>query len=267
MVMYVNVRGAAIHFTESGAGTPTLFLHGIPDSGEVWRDLTRRLSGACRCVVPDLPGFGKSAVPENFDITLDSMAQFIDDFVTAMGIIEPANLVVHDIGGPYGLAWALRHRAKVKRVVIMNTVFQSEYRWHRYGRICRMPLLGELMQALTNQRGLARELRASSGDVKPAREHIEATYRAFTGRARKMVLRLYRGLDPQGFAWWDTELRSFARTVPSLVMWGDQDPYIPSAFAERFGARQVVHFPGAGHWPQVEIPEIVSKNLLEFFSI
>ncbi len=264
--MFLNVQGADIHFTDTGEGTPTLFLHGIPDSGEVWENVTKVVSATCRCVVPDLPGFGKSSIPAGFDITLNSMADFIQGFITALGITEPVNLVVHDIGGPYGLAWAVRYPASVKRIVIMNTVFQPEYRWHRYGRICRTPLLGELMQLLTSQSGLARELRAGSGQIKPTREHIAATFGSFTASVRSMVLRLYRGLDPQLFATWNEDLRSLAARVPSLVMWGDCDPYIPSAFATRFGARQVRHFPECGHWLQVEIPDVVARDLMEFFS-
>lgn len=264
--MFVSVQGAKIHFADSGKGVPTLFLHGIPDSGTVWDDVTAVVRGSYRCVVPDLPGFGQSAIPKGFKVTLDGMAGFIDAFVTAIGITEPINLVVHDIGGPYGLAWAVRHPEKVRSIAIMNTVFQSEYHWHRYGRICRTPVLGELLQLLTSQSGLARSMRTNSGLSKPSREHISATYRRFTGSVRRMVLRVYRGLDPQVFENWDHQLRALSKTVPSLVMWGDRDTYIASPFADRFGARQVKHFPHCGHWPMVEIPDVVSKNLLELFS-
>jgi pimeloyl-ACP methyl ester carboxylesterase len=175
-------------------------------------------------------------------------------------------LVVHDIGGPFGLAWAVRHSEKVRSITIMNTVFQSEYRWHRYGRICRIPFLGELLHVLMPQSGLARSMRANSGLTKPGREHISATYRGFTGSVRQMVLRVYRGLDPEVFQTWDTELRALAANVPSLVMWGDRDTYIDSRFAERFGAQKVKHFPHCGHWPMVEIPDVVSGKLLAHFS-
>jgi pimeloyl-ACP methyl ester carboxylesterase len=148
----------------------------------------------------------------------------------------------------------------------MNTVFQSEYRWHRYGRICRTPVLGELLQLLTSQSGLARAMRMNSGLSKPSREHINATYRGFTSSVRRMVLRLYRGLDPQVFAHWDEQLRTLAESVPSLVMWGDRDTYIASAFAGRFCAGRVIHFLQCGHWPMVEIPDVVSGYLVELFA-
>jgi pimeloyl-ACP methyl ester carboxylesterase len=264
--MKLNIQDANIYVADIGKGEPTLFLHGLPDSGDVWSSVTAALSNNFRCLIPDLPGFGRSSVPPNLDLSLDGMADFINALVTALGISEPLNLVVHDIGGPYGLAWAVRYPAKVKRIVIMNTVFQSEYQWHRYGRICRTPLLGELLQLLTTQSGLAREMRNGSGMNKPTRAHIAATYRWFGFTARRMVLRLYRALNPKVFAGWDSQLRDLASSTPSLVMWGDLDPYIPSSIAERFGAQQVRHFPDCGHWLQVETPDIVSSALLDFLN-
>ena len=264
--MIVNVQGATINFSDLGKGVPTLFLHGIPDSGAVWKDVTRVVSSSYRCVVPDLPGFGRSEVPPGFQVTLNGMAEFIDAFLAAVGISEPVNLVVHDIGGPFGLAWAVRHPEKVKSITIMNTVFQSEYRWHRYGRICRTPILGELLHTLMTQSGLARSILTNSGVTKPSREQISATYLYFTSSVRQMVLRVYRGLDPEAFKTWDTELRALAANVPSLVIWGDRDTYIGYRFAEQFGAQKVIHCTDTGHWPMVEIPDFVSETLLEHFS-
>jgi pimeloyl-ACP methyl ester carboxylesterase len=264
--MFVNVHEARIHYSDSGEGIPTLFLHGIPDSGKVWNHVIASVRGGYRCIAPDLPGFGESEVPQEFEVTLKGMADFIGALLAAIGITEPINLVVHDIGGPYGLAWAVRNPDKVRSIAILNTVFQSEYRWHRYGRICRTPVLGELLQLLTSQSGLARALRTNSGLRKPSREHIDDTYRSFTGSVRRMVLRLYRGLDPFVFAYWDEQLRALSASVPSLVMWGDRDTYIASTFADRFGARRVMRLSQCGHWPMVETPDIVTSNLLLLFA-
>lgn len=264
--MFVEIQGAKINFSDSGKGVPTLFLHGIPDSGSVWNDVTHALRSSVRCIVPDLPGFGLSGVPAGFKVSLDDMADFVEAFLTAAGIAEPINLVVHDIGGPFGLAWAVRHPDKVRSIAIMNTIFHSEYNWHRYGRICRTPILGELLQLLTTQSGLARSLRSNSGLTKPSRDHIQDTYRSFTKPVRKMVLRLYRGLDPRVFQAWDKRLRALTARVPTLVLWGDRDTYIASQYADRFGATTVRHFPNAGHWLMVECPDVVSKNLMKHFS-
>lgn len=264
--MFVEVNKAKIHFSDAGEGVPTIFLHGIPDSGAVWNEVIAAVSGGYRCIAPDLPGFGRSDVPQGFTVTLDDMADFVDAFLTAIGISQPIHLVVHDIGGPYGLAWAVRHPDRVRSIAIMNTVFQSEYRWHRYGRICRTPVLGELLQVCTSRSALARAMRRNSGEHKPTRAHIDATYDAFSSSVRRMVLRLYRGLDPEVFAHWDNQQRSLSASVPSLVMWGDRDSYIESGYANRFGARRVLHLTACGHWPMVEMPNTVSRHLLQLFA-
>jgi pimeloyl-ACP methyl ester carboxylesterase len=54
--------------------------------------------------------------------------------------------------------------------------------------------------------------------------------------------------------------------VPTCVLWGEHDPYIPKKFAPRFGAQSVHYFPASGHWVQAEEAEKVSAQLLEFFS-
>lgn len=264
--MFIEVNKAKIHFSDSGEGVATIFLHGIPDSSTVWNEVIAAVSGGYRCIAPDLPGFGRSAVPPEFTVTLDDMANFVDAFLTAIGISQPIHLVVHDIGGPYGLAWAVRNPGRVRSIAIMNTVFQSEYRWHRYGRVCRTPVLGELLQALTSRSALARAMRRNSGERKPNAAHIDATYEAFSSSVRRMVLRLYRGLDPEVFAHWDDQLRALSARVPSLVMWGDRDSYIESGYADRFGANRVLHLTECGHWPMIEAPHAVSLHLLQLFA-
>lgn len=190
------------------------------------------------------------------------MAGWVDDLVTGCGITEPLNLVVHDIGGPYGLAWAIRYPDKVKRMVVMNTVFFSDYQWHFFGKLWRTPVLGELVQLLTNRRVFAQELRRGSRLLRT--DQINRAYDGITPVMKKMVLRLYRALDPVRFKGWEERLRELVAARPTLVLWGDQDPYVSSTFAERFGAPTVVHLPDCGHWVPAEQPEQVSRILLQF---
>lgn len=262
--MILTVRKAQVHLVDKGSGTPTLFLHGNPDSSEIWSGVIPALSRHYRCLAPDLPGFGYSTAPDDFDFSLDGLAGFVDDLVTAIGITEPLNLVVHDIGGPYGLAWAVKHPHKVRRLVIMNTVFSSDYQWHRMAKLWRTPILGELFQLLTNRRAFAQELRR--GSRKLTADQINRSYDLVTPGMKRMVLRLYRALDPKDFKGWEDKLRELAASVPSLVLWGDHDPYVAAAFAERFGAQRVEHFTDCGHWLPAEMPQEVVDRLLLFFA-
>lgn len=260
--MMVMVGGAAIAVRDEGAGPPTLFLHGNPDSSDLWTGLIDALRGEFRCLAPDLPGFGDSAVPANFDPTLSGMARFVDDLATALGLTGSLNLVGHDFGAQFALAWAIEHPERVRRVVVANSNFFSDYRWHRIARLFRMPLVGELLMALTNDKALARTLRADAPGLSEA--HIRRAAARYGPAAKRMALRLYRAGDPAQFRGWEERLPGLAARVPLGVIWGDRDRYAPPGLAERFGGREVWHFPDAGHWAVAEAAEQVAPLLRAF---
>ncbi|MGH7053884.1 MAG: alpha/beta fold hydrolase [Stellaceae bacterium] len=254
----VAVGGAAIHLAEWGEGRPLLLLHGNPDSALMWDGVAPLLAAHFHCLAPDLPGFGGSEVPSDFASSLAGMAAFVEALRTAAAIEGPLDLAGHDFGGPFALAWALRHPEKVRRIVLINTVFFSDYHWHFWARVWRTPVLGEVAMALLNRPLFARELRRNG--LGPA--HIARTWAHITPRMKRMALRLYRAADPAAFASWEGKLPALLAQKPTLVLWGDRDPYIAPRFAGRFGAAEVVHLPAVGHWPPVEAPAETAAHML-----
>jgi pimeloyl-ACP methyl ester carboxylesterase len=250
---------------DRGAGIPTLFLHGVPDSGEMWLPLIRRLESRYRCLAPDLPGLGRSTAPADFDLSHENKARFVDELLNALEIVEPVNLIVHDFGGHYGLAWAVTHPDRVRRLAIFSTSFFPDYRWHPGAQMWRIPVLGELNLA-TMPRGMWRATLKSASPALPD-EVINNGYELSIKNpaVRQMILRLYRTTDPKGFASWEQKLLALTKKAPTLVLWGDRDPFIAKAFADRFGG-QVRHFPDNSHWLPVEAPEAVAEALLEFLA-
>jgi len=241
-----------------------LFLHGNPDSSILWRPVIAEMKSRFRCLAPDLPGFGRSSFPQNFQGTLEEMAAFVDGLLASARVAEPVNLVVHDFGGPFGLAWAVKNPAKVRRLAIMNTIFFADYKWHRWGQIWRTPVLGELSLMTMNRWVFRSSMRRSAPGLSD--EHLRETYALITPATKKMILRLYRAANPKNFKSWEERLLQLTQRVPTCVLWGDRDPYIASAFAERFGAQKVFHYPGHGHWLPVEAPQEVAARLMDHFA-
>jgi haloalkane dehalogenase len=256
-------RLKTVNYRDRGAGQPVLFLHGNPDTSEMWDGVIERLSGRMRCIAPDLPGFGGSAVPAPLNCSLDGLARWMEDFIEGAGLHGQLDLVVHDIGGFFGLAWAVRHPHRVRRIVIINTIFQADYRWHFWARVWRTPVLGELSMLLMGTPLIGPALfhvSVRAGGPLLAQDRIGSMYRNFRWRARRMVLRLYRAMDPGNFAGWEEQLLTVTQDAPTLVLWGDRDPYIPRRLAERFGAATVRHLP-VGHWVPTEVPEEVAAEI------
>lgn len=249
---------------DQGQGPPTLLLHGIFDSADTWRVVIENVQSHLRCIAPDLPGFGRSGLTRDFDGSLPGLAGFVDKLLASTGIDEPVNLVMYDIGGTYGLAWAVTNPEKVRRLAILNSNFFSDYKWHLWARLWRMPVIGELAMAAINQRVFAFSLRRVAPRISP--EQARDAARLVTPQAKRMALRHYRALMPSGFQGWEERLPALIEQVPTMVCWGDLDPFAPSSWAERFGADEVYHFRDAGHWLPLEAPAELSEKLVAFLA-
>jgi len=260
----IETLGIEIFHKDSGEGPPTLFLHGNPDSADLWDGVTEQLQGSFRCLAPDLPGFGRSGDAGKLDCSLGGFGRLVDAIVEGLGVTEPLNLVVHDFGGPIGLAWAVQHPEKVRRLAMINTVFSSKYRWHFWARIWRTPVLGELSLATMTWPLFRWSIRKGSRHL--SEEHMRQTYTYLTPKMKRMVLRLYRATDPENFRGWEEKLHELVARVPTLVLWGDHDIYISKRIAATFGTDNIQHFPDHGHWLPAEAPEEVAAALREHFT-
>lgn len=109
-----------VHYVDEGVGEPILFLHGSPGWSFSFRHLIRGLSSQKRCIAPDLIGFGLSDKPTNWTYRPERDAEYIRDFIESKNL-NGVTLVLHGMGGPIGLAYAVDNPRNVKRIVIINS--------------------------------------------------------------------------------------------------------------------------------------------------
>lgn len=265
--MSLTVQQVQVYLEDRGSGEPILFLHGVPDSADMWNGIMDRLEGQYRCLAPDLPGLGRSVAPPHFSCSLEHMAGFIQELLDATCPPFPLNLVVTDFGALYGLAWAVTHPAHVRRLAVVGGAsFFPDYRWHADARLLRLPVVGDLAMATMRRAGFVKRMVSSAPGL--GEEHFARLYDQWLQHAsvRRMMLRLYRSIDFKDFAPWQQRLLQLTASVPTLVLWGDRDPFIAPHYAERFGAGRVEHFPRYGHWLALEAPDEVALRLQAFFT-
>ena len=105
------------------AGSPTLptllLLHGFPSSSNQFRNLIPRLSATYHVLAPDLPGFGLTTYPSDYDFTFDNIALTISAFLTALNIATYA-MYIFDYGAPVGLRLALANPSSIKAIISQN---------------------------------------------------------------------------------------------------------------------------------------------------
>ncbi len=108
---HTEIDGLEVHWRQAG-DAPILYLHGVPTASWEWEALLARTGG----VAPDLPGFGRSAKPGDFDYSIPGYDRFLEAFCEHVGL-ERLSLVVHDWGG-VGLAFAQRFPERIERLVV-----------------------------------------------------------------------------------------------------------------------------------------------------
>jgi len=91
-----------------------------------------------------MPGFGQADKPAKFDYSPAGYAAFLEKLFSQLGI-EQVHLVLHDFGGPWGLAWATSHPTGVRSVALFNVGVPLGYHWHSTAKLVRRPILGELI--------------------------------------------------------------------------------------------------------------------------
>jgi pimeloyl-ACP methyl ester carboxylesterase len=240
------VAGLEVAWRRAG-DAPILYLHGVPTASWDWEPFLARTGG----VAPDLPGFGHSAKPGDFDYSIAGYAGFLEAFCAEAGL-ERFSLAMHDWGA-VGLALAQRMPERIDRLVLTACVpLLPGYGWHRVARAWRTPIVGELTMGFTTRRGFRRAL---------PREIADRAYDDFDHGTQRAILKLYRSAPAEALARHGEGLGKLRR--PALVLWPTRDPFIGPEFgrgyADALGGDAELEMIDAGHWPWFERPNVVDR--------
>lgn len=117
-------------------GLPVLFLHGWALGSHSYKRALKRLVGlGCEVLAPALPGFGGTADVPDEHFSIDGYAAWVADFLDAAGVDEPVFVVGHSFGGGVAIQFAHDHPARVRTLVLVNSVGGSA--WRRNGGAVR----------------------------------------------------------------------------------------------------------------------------------
>ena len=124
---YVTVLGSKIHYLQAGKGDPILFLHGIPTSSFLWRNIIPTLAKHGHCIAPDLIGMGKSDKPD-IEYRIFDHIKYIDAFIAALGL-KRITLVLHGWGSVIGFNYAANHEDNIKGLAFYESQVRAAVRW------------------------------------------------------------------------------------------------------------------------------------------
>jgi len=235
--------------TELGTGDPMLFLHGFPCTRWLWQPVMERIARAgFRCIAPDLLGYGESPAAEDVGMAaqVPHLLALLDEFK-----LEKVDLIAHDVGTAAAQLVALEHPQRLKRLVLIDGVYETEWAMDAIASI----RIWDAEKASRLQPLLTRRLRP----IRP----LLAAYAGDEGGKR--LIHAARCLDPSQTQGATARLREIG--LPIRVVWGAQDEYLPLQTIGRplaAGLGVDVIAVDGGHFLPLDNPEGAANAILEF---
>jgi haloalkane dehalogenase len=249
-----------MHYVDEGEGEPVVMVHGVPAWSFAYRKLIGALSGRFRCVAMDHLGFGLSDKPPYWDYRPGALAANVAALVDGLGL-ERVTLVVHDWGGPVGLAYAIERPENVARVVLLNTWMWStpgEERREMAARGLGSPVYEMLEEGFNFAARAFIPQSMDEGAHVSHEAHLQYLGPLKERDDRRGCWQMIRAMMHAGE--WLNELwaeRERLSRIPATVVWGLRDRAFTMADLERwlgvFDEAEAHVFRRVGHFPQEEL--------------
>ena len=247
-----------------GKGPPVVLVHGTPWSSWTWRRVAPGLAERFSVYVFDLLGFGASDKRRGQDVSLAGHGARLAALLEHWQLDRPA-LVAHDIGGAAALRAHLLHHRSVAALALIDVVALAPWGSPFYRLVRDHRSVFEQLPAAIHE-GV---LRAYVGTAQPrplapdVEDRLIAPWLGPTGQSafyRQIAAGTQRHTD-------EIEPLLDKISTPTLVVWGEADPWLPAAvgaeLAERIPGARLAPLPGAGHLMQEDQPDELTRLLAE----
>ena len=244
---FIEIDGLKYHYLDEGKGEPVIMFHGNPTWSFYYRNLVSGLREQYRVIVPDHMGCGLSDKPQQYNYRLKQHIKNLDVLIEKLEL-KNITFALHDWGGAIGMGWAVMKPERVKRFVVFNTAaFLMPCIPFRI-RICRIPVLGDVVVRWFNafvRLSIHMACKNKERMTPEVKSGFLAPYDSFANRIA--ILRFVQDIPmtPEDYSYSmlkDIESRlSQFRSHPMMIIWGEKD----FCFNERFLGRWKTYFPKA----------------------
>ncbi|MBN9087354.1 MAG: alpha/beta hydrolase [Reyranella sp.] len=263
---FVDVGGTRAHVRDEGKpdAMPLLLIHGSLESLHVWRGWAGELKDRYRVISVDLPGHGLTGPWARGDYSIEAYADFIEVLADTLQLDRFA-IAGHSIGGAVAWTFAATRPERISHLILVDAAAyprESEMPWRT--RLARAPVIGDIgihFKPEWMARRALKDVYADPAMVTPERVRRFSELQRFPGD-RKATLQRTRNQEPLD----PTPLKRL--DVPTLIIWGAQDHWVPIADAFRLqndikGSRLAV-FEKPGHNPMEEDPKGTAAAVAAF---
>jgi len=263
--------GTRADYRERGSpNAPTLLLlHGSNASLLTWESWSKRLSDSFHVVSVDLPGHGLTGAVPSGDYSQEGMAKFVGEFADKLGLKTFA-LAGNSMGGGVAARFAEENPARVTRLILVDAgglPFEAQGGEPLAFKLARMPVANRLLLYVTPRSLVVQGLNQAVVHKEIITDAMIDSYWDFARMSGTRAATLKRFQLP-----YDTFVADHtgALTMPTLILWGEQDHLIPVAIAHDWqkavkGSKLIV-YPKTGHIPMEEVADQSAADVRAFLT-
>ena len=270
---FFNLSPYKYHYIDEGEGEVLLFLHGNPTWSFYYRNLIQNFQSKYRCIAPDHIGCGFSDKPQDYNYTLSTHIDNLEQLVDSLGL-KNITLVMHDWGGSIGMGLAVRQPKLIKRLVLFNTAAFLSLNIPFRIELCRKPVIGLLAIRCFNMfvRGVLRfGIKHKDVLTEQVRAGYLLPYNTFKNRIGNLrfVQDIPMDSSVQSYSVLENiekNLKQFSE-LPILITWGGKDFCFNGEFLDKwcevFPSAEIHIIASAGHL----VVEDSTKEVIEWMRV
>jgi pimeloyl-ACP methyl ester carboxylesterase len=268
---FLAVDDLIIHYRDEGTGPTLVLLHGVGSSLHTWDDWVERLAPHYRIIRIDLPGHGLTGSDPSIErYQTPYMIDKLEKFLNQLNI-DDIYLAGNSWGGYISWNYALHRPDRVKKLVLLDAVgFPQNMPF--FMNLAALPGIGELNGVMMPKFITDMNIKAAFGDADKVTDELQQRYFDLTMRHgnREGLINVLRTLKEQLN---NSNLGDRVKEIqiPTLLMWGDQDEWVPLIIMQQFEQAlpnsQSIVYEGIGHLPMEELPIQTSRDAHGFLTL
>lgn len=260
-------RGRRVAWRRLGAGPPVVLCHGTPWSSWLWAPFAEALAERFAVHLWDMPGYGGSSKDADHGVGLDVQGELLADLIAAWEIDAP-HVVAHDIGGAVALRAHLLHGVAFGSLALVDVVALRPWGSPFFRLAAEHEAVFAALPGALHE-GLVRAYVAGASAAGLAPEALDALVAPWLGDEDQAAF--YRQIAQADEAHTAVlEPLLGAVTAPSLIVWGEDDAWIPVDRAHRLHAAipgsELALIAGAGHLVHLDRPDALAAVLSEWLT-
>ena len=259
--------GCRIRWSRHGSGPAVVFCHGTPWSSRLWAPFAEALSSQYTTHLWDMPGYGTSRPGPDGRVSLDVQGRALAALLRHWDLDAP-HVIAHDYGGAVSLRAHLLHGTAFASLALVDVVALAPWGSDFFELVREhADVFGALPAAV--HEGALRAYIAGAGHAGLTRSQADMLAAPWLGAEGQAAF--YRQIAQADEAYTDEiEPRYGELDLPVLIVWGEDDTWIPVDRAHRLadlipGARLEL-IEAAGHLVQLDQPVALATVLHDWLS-